>query len=248
MGVRMGVDLSAVAPGVVEVVESPRRLRRETSYGYVHALWWIWLEDGRSAASVPPGAGEPVRSILAQATGRDHVFDAKLTEQLRLTCDEALGAAGRGPTDRAFQDLMFACNASLLRRHACGECARLTDTSVPAASGLKLPTHCFPDGIAYAVVQEGKAVSIAFAHRTGTMEDAVADLGVETAEGHRRRGYAKTAVSRVAGHVIDRGGEARYGCAPENHASVATALSVGFEPYGVSLILSAAATPEELSA
>ena len=71
------------------------------------------------------------------------------------------------------------------------------------------------------------------------MEDRIVDLGVETAPAHRRRGYAKTAVSAVVEHVTDRGGEGRYGCRPDNHASIATARSAGFVPYGASLILSA---------
>ena len=71
------------------------------------------------------------------------------------------------------------------------------------------------------------------------MENEVADLGVETAPACRRRGYAKTAVSAVVAHITERGGEARYGCSPDNHASIATARSAGFAPYGTALTLSA---------
>ena len=56
-GLRLDANLSALMPGRVAVVESPRRLRREQSYGFVHALWWTWLLDSRSVISVPPGAG-----------------------------------------------------------------------------------------------------------------------------------------------------------------------------------------------
>ena len=119
------------------------------------------------------------------------------------------------------------------------DCRRLADESVPAAEGLRLPTHCFPDGVVYGVVRDNKVVSVAYAHRAGVMEDMVADIGVETAPGHRRRGWARAAVSALVGHFTERGGEARYGCSPDNKASVATAESVGFVPYGKSLILSA---------
>jgi len=77
------------------------------------------------------------------------------------------------------------------------------------------------------------------------MEDQVADIGVETAPVYRRRGYAKTAVSAVVEHIARTGGEARYGCRPDNLASIATARSVGFVPYGTSLVL-AAPSPEEI--
>ena len=42
----------------------------------------------------------------------------------------------------------------------------------------------------------------------------------------------------VVAHLADRGGEARYGCRPDNLASIATARSVGFVPYSTSLVLS----------
>lgn len=52
VGQRLGVDLGSVAPGSVRVVESARRLQREQSYGFVHALWWVHLVDDRAVASV----------------------------------------------------------------------------------------------------------------------------------------------------------------------------------------------------
>ena len=82
---------------------------------------------------------------------------------------------------------------------------------------------------------------MAYAHRTGLMEDQVADLGVETAEHYRRRGYAQTVVSAVVAELAHGGGEAIYACSPGNLASVATALSVGFAPYATALSLTAPA-------
>ena len=240
-GLRMEVDLRALTPGHVTVVESSRRLRREQSYGFIHALWWVWLSNGLSAASVPPGAGDAVARILKDVRCAEQVLDPSIAERLKVPVNLALEKAGLRGVDRVLSDVCFACNALLLRRHTCGDCRRLTDEGVPPAEGLKLPTHCFPEGIAYGVVAGGVVASIAYAHRTGVMGNRVADLAVETAPAYRRRGYAKTAVSAVVEHLTRTGGEARYGCRPDNHASVATARSVGFIPYGTSLILSAPA-------
>jgi ribosomal protein S18 acetylase RimI-like enzyme len=239
-GMRLDADLSALAPGTRHVVETDKRLRRERSYGYVRALWWIWLEDGRSVASVPPGTGDAVRVIAAEA-GRDALADPALAERLKRPVNAALERAGLEPVDRVWHDLSFACSAALLRRHGHGDLRRLTDESVPPADVIRLPTHCFPDGIVYGGIEGGRVVSCAFAHRTGVMEDRVADIGITTAEGYRRRGYAQTCVSAVVGEVTDRGGEARYGCSPDNEASKATARSVGFVPYAHSLVLAAPA-------
>jgi GNAT superfamily N-acetyltransferase len=241
MGIRMEVDLGALRPGRLEVVESPRRLRREQSYGFIHALWWVWLEDRRSAASVPPGAAKAVREGLACAARREDLLDPNVAERLKPAVNATLTGAGLRAVNRVLSDLCFACNASLLRRHYHGDCRRLVDEGVPPAEGIQLPTHCFPDGIAYGIVADGKVVSVAFAHRPGVMEDRIADVGVTTAPAYQRRGYAKTAVSAVVEHVTRVGGEARYGCWPDNVASIATARSVGFVPYGTSLVLSAPA-------
>lgn len=240
-GIHMDVGLSALGPGRVEVVETSRRLRKEQSYGFIHALWWIWLMDGRSAVSVPPGAGETLTAIVAEARTAEDLRDPDIAERLKPPVNDVLCRAGLAEADRVLRSLSFACNASLLRRHRYGHCRRLTDDSIPPAEGLSLPDHCFPDGIVYGVVADGAVVSVAFAHRSGCMEDQIADLGVETAPAHRRRGYAKTVVSAVVEHVTRGGGEARYACNPGNEASIATARSVGFVPYAIALVLSAPA-------
>lgn len=241
MGIRLQADLARLEPGQVVVIESGRRLGREQSYGYVHALWWLWLADGRSVVSVPPGAGSAVATIVEGTRGGEQLHDSDLAERLRTPVDRALLEGGVAATDRVIRGLCFACNQSLVRRHRFGECRPLVGQSLPPAEGLRLPIHCFPDGIAYGVIADGKVVSVAYAHRAGVMEDQVADLGVETAPAYRRRGYAKTSVSAVVGEITRRGGEARYGCSPKNLASVNTARSVGFRRYGVSLILAAPA-------
>jgi len=241
-GLRLGADLRAVKPGEVVVVETPRRLSREPSYGYVRAFWWLWLEDGRSVASVPPGTGDRASDILAAVCSADAVLDPDRAARLRELVDQALLRAGMAATARVHADVCFACNAALFRRHSCGTCRRLTDESLAPAEGLRLPTHCFPGGIVYGVVADGRVVSVACAHRTRVMEDLVADIGVETAPAYRRRGFAKTVVSAVVGQVAHQGGEAYYGCRPDNLGSIATARSVGFVPYGRSLVFSAPAT------
>lgn len=240
-GLRLGMDLATVEPGRTVVVETPLRLRREQSYGYLRTLWWLWLEDGGGILSVPPGAGTEARRIVQRAALPEALWDDMTASRLRAAVDVALEHGAMRRTDRVLRDLVFACNATLLREHGRGECRRLTDETIPPAEGLRLPTHCFPDGIAYGVVADGSIASVAYAHRTGLMEDCVADIGVETAPAWRRRGYASTAVSAVVRHIAQARGEARYGCDPRNVASISTARSVGFAPYGRSLVLSAPA-------
>lgn len=184
--------------------------------------------------------------------------DAELVQRLRSPLDEALRTHGLPPTDRVIRALVFACDGSLLRRHHHGDCRRLSDESIPAAEGLSLPKHCFPDGVVYGVITDGqgdlnasshvglssgpdaRVVSVAYAHRIGPMEARLADPAIETAPAYRRRGYAQTALSAVVDDYVRRGGEAKYDCSPDNLASAATARSVGFVPYGRTLVLAAA--------
>jgi hypothetical protein len=233
---RLGVEAERFRRGGIQVVETPLRLRKQRGYGYVRAAWWLWLTDGGQLVSVPPRTGPAVREMAGGAGGLDA---GRLGELITPPVNEALGQAGIAPVDRSFEDLIFACNARMLRRWDCGECRRIRTPDVPTHPGLALPRRCMPDGVLYGVFIDGTVVSYAFSHRTGLMEDRVADLGVATAGGYRRRGHAKTAVSAVVGHYAREGGEARYACSPDNAASAATARSVGFAPYGRSLVLSA---------
>ena len=223
IGTRLGADLSAFGNEGVAVVESPRRLRREQSYGFIHALWWFWLTYGRSVASVPPGAGEAIGEALREVRTAEQLSDQTLVARLRSSVDAALLAAGLPATDRVRCSLWFACNAAHLRRHPGESCRRLTDEGVPPAEELRLPVHCFPEGIVCGAVTDGRVVSVAYAHRSGFMEDEVADLGVETAPAYRRRGCASAVVSAVVEHFTCTGGEAVYCCVPDNLASAATA-------------------------
>jgi len=213
VGLRMGVDLSAVSPGATAVVESSRRLRCEQSYGYVHALWWTWLEDGRSAISVPPGAKRAVAALAAGVLSAGELSGPDLVERLKIPVNRALAASAMPAVDR------------------------VAATVSVASSGLTLPSHAFPDGVVYGVVADGVVAAVAYAHRTGEMENLVADMGVETAMPYRRRGYARAAVRAVAEHFASTGGESLYTTSPDNAASIATASSAGFRPWARGLVL-----------
>jgi ribosomal protein S18 acetylase RimI-like enzyme len=209
------------------------------SYGFIHVFWWMDFGGEGSVISVPPGCKDLVSKIIGQ--------DAKgpLPEKAMVDCLvaelNAYLSTTNGPCiDRTFHDLVFACDSQTLRSpQQFASAIRIRGAEYSPAEGIGLPEHCFPDGIVYGVLQDQKVVSIAYAHRSGTMEDQIADLGVETAPAYRQRGYAKAAVAAVVSHICERGGEARYGCAPSNHASQATARAVGFLPYAQSLVLSA---------
>lgn len=244
LGTRLGVDLAAVSPGGITVVATDLRLKREMSYGYTRVAWLQRFEDGCAALSVPPEAAEACERIVDGREAHDLLDDRDFERRLAKAVDRVTARHGLPPVNRTFRDVCYACNAKGLIRLEDPRCLRLRDTGIPAIPELDLPEHCFPDGIVYAIVIDGLAVSIAHAHTTGVMEDRVADLSVPgTAKAHRRKGYGKIVVAAVVDHVARHGGEGYYVCRPDNDASVATARSVGFIPFGASLVLGSFGEP-----
>jgi ribosomal protein S18 acetylase RimI-like enzyme len=229
----LDIDISGLKPDAPAVTESLRRLQCEQSYGFVHALYAIFFEDARTAISVPPGSLASVMHVLNDKPADvGNRFDPAWLENLAACISRDRVQAGLPPVRSTFESKLFACNAALLQRHHYGGCQQLRDERITPACGLSLPMHCFPNGIVYGIVADEQIVSVAYAHQSGRMENQVVDLGVETAEAYRKRGYAKTVVSAVTAHMTESGGEAVYTCSASNLASIATARSVGYELYG----------------
>lgn len=84
--------------------------------------------------------------------------------------------------------------------------------------------------IVFAAVVDGKIVAVA---NTGVPIDddtpCEVEIGVDTAEGYRRRGFAKACVSALASELSRLGHTAIYECASGNMASIRLAESLGGE-------------------
>lgn len=84
--------------------------------------------------------------------------------------------------------------------------------------------------IVYAAVVDNKIVAVA---NTGEPIDGEAreiEIGVDTAEKYRRRGYAKACVSALCAELSRLGHTAIYECASGNAASIRLAESLGGKP------------------
>jgi hypothetical protein len=238
----LDTDVSMINSGETVIIESPRRLRREISYGFVHALYGIFFNDGRTVFSVTPGSSAKIDDLLH--TTPPDIFNSSDQDWLNgflAVISSARSRQGLSPANRVYEARIFACDKNLVRRYYQGDCRRLNDDSIPPFEGFSLPVHCFPGGLVYGIVVDAHIVSVAYAHRSGLMEDQVADLAVETAPPYQKRGFAKTVVSAVTEQITSSGGEAIYFCSPTNHASIATASSVGYLPYAKAIIVSAPA-------
>ena len=137
IGARFGGALLAHGTGSVQIVESQRRLRKHPGFGFIHAFWWIWLEDGRSIASVPPGTSQKVWSLLSSVRSSEDIFDPNLAERLKAALNDSRQETALEPVDRRRINVLLACNESLFRRRQRGECCRLKGQSVQIAESKR---------------------------------------------------------------------------------------------------------------
>lgn len=243
---RMGCDLSQALPGQTIIIATSQRLECEPSYDEVRVLWWLQINDGRSIISVPPGAESDIQHIINDMQSSEPFGGEATINQIRDSIDRLIVQHGINPTHRAYSTVVLACDGASLQKHEHGECRRLIDTSLPTAGEFRWPPYTFIEGTLYAVIVDNKVVSVATARPTGVLEDRVADISIATAVAYQRKGYGQTAVSALTEHYIKSGGEALYIARPENKASVATALSVGFVDFGKSLTMRASYAVEDI--
>ena len=219
-----------------KIVETERRHKRESSYGYVHMIWIVKFADDSVIASIPLNTSEKVKSFLCENINQYDIYDNFFVSQLKDLADfeskRIFGKESCGYTPSS----IFACNSNTIASaNENINVMRITDNSFECCDDIHFPDHCLPNGIIYSVVENNRIVSLAHAHKTGEYQDIVADIGVDTSIDYRRKGYARECVKFVARHFIEKGGESVYSCSPDNIASVNTALAAGYKPFGKSI-------------
>lgn len=98
-------------------------------------------------------------------------------------------------------------------------------------TSFELELQAASDLPAYVAVEGGKIVSAAVALPSDD-DGETAEVGVETAEGFRGRGFATACVSALARELCGRGFEVLYLAQADNPASVSVARGAGFEEHG----------------
>ena len=219
------------------IVETEKRHSCMPSYGMIHMFYIVKFSDDYTIASVPLNTSERVKSFLHENVSKYDIDDSLFVSTLKdLANEEAKKQFGKELKGH-WNSLIFACNAETIKNPNPNiRAIRITDNRYECSDDVNFPDHCIPNGIVYSVVEDKKIVSLAHAHKTGDYQDIVADIGVDTANGYRKKGYARECVNAVARHVIERGGESVYICSPNNIASINTALSAGYKPFGKVLI------------
>jgi RimJ/RimL family protein N-acetyltransferase len=87
--------------------------------------------------------------------------------------------------------------------------------------------HFIREGAGYTMVVDGEPVSTAFSAFTAP---GILEFGIETAEGHRGKGYAEHVCHALMRHCLERGLEPVWACREDNAGSMRLAQRLGFVP------------------
>ena len=117
---------------------------------------------------------------------------------------------------------------SKLKKVSSDNYERMTGRIVPTFS-WKSQEAFLKKGFGYCLIEDERMAACAFS--SGISNDYV-DIGVETAEECRGKGYGRIVVSAMVNETLRRGKTPVWGCDTRNEASMRLACSVGFEIVG----------------
>jgi len=183
-------------------------------------------KSGDAVIAVKPGLGPVVKEAVQGAVALDdpvcETIEAAVSPQVNA------GSWFRGVRLFCGPDSFRGCATAGVREISPGEDER----------ALLLQRRW--GGKVFGRLVDGRVVSWAVVK---PLSDVVWDLSIETLPGHRRRGYAKSAVSAALEHIFANGRLAGWGCDRDGAASLKTAASVGFKHYALDFGCVEAACP-----
>ena len=219
------------------IVETEKRHSCMPSYGMIHMFYIVQFSDDFIIASIPLNTSEKTKLFLHENICMYDIDDNHFVSSLKELANEEAYKLFNKQIKGHWNSLIFACDAETLAKpNPDINTVRIIDERYECSEDVNFPDHCIPEGIIYSVVENNKIVSLAHAHKTEEFQEIVADIGVDTSSDYRKRGYARECVNSVARHAIETGGESVYICSPNNIASINTALSAGYVPFGKILV------------
>lgn len=225
-------DLSNVAPGRVWVIPSDRRDTPEPFHENIIALWLI-ASGNRCVVSIQRTLEEPVKRVvnrLALGDFRTPYGQKALLEVLGAKLKHFYEVTGNsGP--------IFFVTPTTFRHTATDSCRLVTSEDIPALQAVGLYGRyldkSIAEGTCFAAFDLGAPVAVAGTWEVPHMADKVAELCVPgTVPARRREGFGKQVVAGTTGAVLKSGRVPVYVTSNLNFASIATARTVGYQPYG----------------
>lgn len=215
------------APGIV-VAPSPKREIRQTGYGRRFDLY-TFVAVQTTIISYHRRLEERMEAIRA-------VFAD--SPDAGTTCERLAEDLGWQPSHAlkyVFVGLPSGLETGAARRLTGGDYAdylRFHQEQYPAGGQEtwleEYYTSLVAQGCVYGIYADGRLVSATDMPDVPYMADEVAEPGINTLEGYRRRGYARIVVGALLEHLLEMGRVPLWSCNAGNAASQRLAESVGF--------------------
>lgn len=93
-------------------------------------------------------------------------------------------------------------------------------------------------GYAFGLFKDNQLISATDAPDVPYMDDLIVEIGINTLETYRNKGYAKMVVTAMLKYLLEAGKVPIWSCGGANHASERLALSVGYEQFADVLYIS----------
>ena len=230
-GEYLGTDLDTLSGDQVEVLESRRRTTPETGWGYAVPIWVVAFEN-KAVVSTSPEYHQRLSSIPRKDLGIDTLLNGVFCQEL----------AGRvSPELSVHRHYVYSCSSPRLKRYPLSECRKMGLTDV--AEFIRFSQEMYPaidvecetnditrnieDGTAYGVFLNGKMITRSYAPHIAHMQDRVEEIGVDTHQDFRNKGYGRSALSETTGAVLNISRVPVYRVSIDNIASQRIVESVG---------------------
>lgn len=231
--VYMDTDVSAIASGTAKVVSSKRRVTRETGYGFIHAVWILFLRDNRCVVSAHPNTAAKLEKLFQSVKKKSLIKEQPFRDKILDICRNNIAGVSlsMGPGSPK-----YACSPENLKKIHSQNVKEITDKNRDevlenfSETGLYNLDYSIERKVAFAYYIDGSPISLCLVHETNS--DIVDDVGgIFTLEKYRGKGYAKAVLSAATAKIIECGRTPIYGTSIDNIASQNTAKSVGYSDY-----------------
>lgn len=195
----------------------------------------IHVEDfcGKVQVFAFPSVEKCVERYLAEY--KDDLFSDAALDALRRGCRDFCRANGyhedKYPKNWGYNLILEELPQKFEPRDAI--CKRLLSArSVENQTTFDLKATLDSGRVVFAVMAEGKVVSLAVTATSLAEAEKWVEISVETAPAYRGRGYAKAAIGALSAFLVEKGHTVLFKCHHGNLASRSAALACGFSDAG----------------
>lgn len=182
--------------GEIIVASSPRRMQPEYGWGYT-VLVWLFRVDRVTVISAHPAVVEKIKRVF------DAQHDTSSMDDLMQLLDPIAASMGlrQHHIYTASEDSIQPIESPHVRRMTMQDIDAFIDMSRAMYPEIDVDcetadiTRNIADGIAFGAFADGRMVTRSYAPHIAHMQDQVEEIGIDTLEGYRNRGFGSAALA-----------------------------------------------------